>query len=478
MNTFWAAALLAAVFACATPAQATRARIAVSTNEQGLHGAKNALGQTIVPFEYHHVEPLADGFIRVGKIVEGAPEPYRVGILDSRGRVVLPLDYVGIDYHSDHKRFGVAKRVQGKRRLGYLDGTGREVVPVIYERLDRISNMGDEPTNVTQLNGKFGYIDIVTGETLLPPKYEALNIYSLSTDARGRGTAGAKLDGKWGVISTEGTVLVPFEFDDMGDVHEGHTDYAVRHGKLVQLTLKNGKYTVSEEVPVVHASHATPGASYFSRDSGTRLYVAEHYANMAQAWRGWKSNSLRRLAIPSIELTGDKVRAPLDIFAHTRLPALPEEMKVELQGHGFTLHLPRDPRDRLGSPPQKPLVFMAVGDALVCDECARLHLPDRWIPAPEHLVPYAGIGVAIEQPKGRDRRLRLLDVLATGPAGKVGLKPGDVIIRIDGQDAERLGFDAAVKLLRGPSGTKVTLQVQSGLDMRKLVVVRELISSR
>ena len=444
MKRLCMAALLAACVASALPVQAEQDRIIVSTDERGLKGAKNRLGQTIVPFEYHHVEPLSDGFIRVAKLVEDSSEPFRVGILDARGNVVLPLDYVGIDYHSDHKRFGVAKLVQGKRRLGYFDDTGREVVPVIYQRLDRISNMGDEPTNVAQLDGKFGYIDIVSGKTLLPPKYEALNIDSLSTDARGRGTAGAKLDGKWGVITTEGAVLVPFEFDDMGDVREGSADYAVRQGQLVQLTLKNGKYQVSEEVPVVHAAHATPGASYFSRDSGARLYVAEHYANMVEAWRGWKSNSLRRLAIPSIEIRGDKVRAPLDIFAHARLPRLPAEMDIEVQGHGFTLRLPRDPRDRLGDPPQKPLVFVADGDALVCDECLRLHLAERWIPAPDHRTTYAGIGVAVQQPRGTDRQIRLLDVLATGPAGKAGLAPGDAIVQIDGQAVSRLGFDAAV----------------------------------
>jgi carboxyl-terminal processing protease len=48
----------------------------------------------------------------------------------------------------------------------------------------------------------------------------------------------------------------------------------------------------------------------------------------------------------------------------------------------------------------------------------------------------------------------------TGPAREAGIKPGDVIISIDGRQAATLEFDRAVSLIGGEAGTTVSLTVR------------------
>ena len=53
------------------------------------------------------------------------------------------------------------------------------------------------------------------------------------------------------------------------------------------------------------------------------------------------------------------------------------------------------------------------------------------------------------------------------PALAAGIRPGDTIVRVDGKEVTGLGLQAVVSMVRGPSGTKVTLSVvhsgESGL---------------
>ncbi|MBI5884287.1 MAG: ankyrin repeat domain-containing protein [Elusimicrobia bacterium] len=46
------------------------------------------------------------------------------------------------------------------------------------------------------------------------------------------------------------------------------------------------------------------------------------------------------------------------------------------------------------------------------------------------------------------------------PAERAGIKPGDVIVSVDGRSTEGLGLTKTVKLLRGPAGAKVVVAVQ------------------
>lgn len=69
---------------------------------------------------------------------------------------------------------------------------------------------------------------------------------------------------------------------------------------------------------------------------------------------------------------------------------------------------------------------------------------------------FSGIGVEIGV---KDGLLTVIAPLKGTPGEKAGLKSGDSIIKINGQDATNMTTDAAVSLIRGPKGTSVTLTV-------------------
>ncbi|MGH2354636.1 MAG: S41 family peptidase [Chloroflexota bacterium] len=72
-----------------------------------------------------------------------------------------------------------------------------------------------------------------------------------------------------------------------------------------------------------------------------------------------------------------------------------------------------------------------------------------------------GIGASVEM---KERRHTIVAPLDDSPAARVGLRSGDVILRVDGQDIGALSLAEAVALIRGPAGTKVKLIVERADD--------------
>lgn len=71
---------------------------------------------------------------------------------------------------------------------------------------------------------------------------------------------------------------------------------------------------------------------------------------------------------------------------------------------------------------------------------------------------YKGIGVEVRM---KGRRVVILAPLDGSPAQKAGLRPGDVILRINGAGTEGLTLNQVAQRILGPVGTKVTLTVMN-----------------
>jgi len=72
---------------------------------------------------------------------------------------------------------------------------------------------------------------------------------------------------------------------------------------------------------------------------------------------------------------------------------------------------------------------------------------------------YSGIGIKFE---GYSSYMRIVKVFAGTPAYKVGLKAGDFIIAIEGEDVSGWTTDKAASLIRGEAGTSVKLTILRG----------------
>ena len=82
---------------------------------------------------------------------------------------------------------------------------------------------------------------------------------------------------------------------------------------------------------------------------------------------------------------------------------------------------------------------------------------------------FGGLGISLD---GRPRRERLtiITTLFDSPAFRAGVKPGDVILQIDGVDAAKLEVETVSKKLRGKEGTAVTLTIERANEPEPLVI--------
>ena len=67
-----------------------------------------------------------------------------------------------------------------------------------------------------------------------------------------------------------------------------------------------------------------------------------------------------------------------------------------------------------------------------------------------------GIGVNISEIKGKTTIVGILD---DTPAKKVGLKAGDIILKVDNEDIKGYKINDVAKLVRGPAESKVTIEI-------------------
>src|SRR3972149_967 len=74
--------------------------------------------------------------------------------------------------------------------------------------------------------------------------------------------------------------------------------------------------------------------------------------------------------------------------------------------------------------------------------------------------------------------LTVVTPLKGTPAEKAGIKSGDHILKIDGVGTQGMDVDAAIKKIRGPKGTQVTLTMlrQGWAETREVKVTRDVIN--
>ncbi len=82
---------------------------------------------------------------------------------------------------------------------------------------------------------------------------------------------------------------------------------------------------------------------------------------------------------------------------------------------------------------------------------------------------YEGIGVSYRLESGT---FRILRVFQGSPAEAAGLKPGDIIIGVDGQNVEGKDQNELAKLVKGPKGSSVVIQVRRGLETLEFTAIR------
>ncbi len=77
---------------------------------------------------------------------------------------------------------------------------------------------------------------------------------------------------------------------------------------------------------------------------------------------------------------------------------------------------------------------------------------------------FEGIGAYVGLNK--DRAIVIMSPMDNSPAKEAGLKPGDIIIKIDDEETTGISVNEAATRIKGPSGTRVKLQIfREGVDL-------------
>ncbi len=82
---------------------------------------------------------------------------------------------------------------------------------------------------------------------------------------------------------------------------------------------------------------------------------------------------------------------------------------------------------------------------------------------------FSGVGIVISV---KDKLLTVVSPIEGTPGEKAGIRSGDQILKIDGQDTKDLALDEAVGKIRGKEGTDVTLTLRRGDKIRDVKLTR------
>ena len=82
---------------------------------------------------------------------------------------------------------------------------------------------------------------------------------------------------------------------------------------------------------------------------------------------------------------------------------------------------------------------------------------------------YEGIGVSVEMV---DDDIKIVSPFKNSPAEKAGLKPGDIIKKVDGKSITGLTLPEVTNLIKGPSGSEVKLIIKRGTKNQTISIER------
>lgn len=90
---------------------------------------------------------------------------------------------------------------------------------------------------------------------------------------------------------------------------------------------------------------------------------------------------------------------------------------------------------------------------------------------------FVGLGIEVGM---EDGYVKIISPIEDSPAYRAGLKPGDLITRLDSQPVKGLSLDEAVKKMRGEPNTKITLTIARKSEDKPIVVTitREVIKQQ
>lgn len=262
-------------------------------------GCIDTQGKMIIPAHYEDIKSFDDGVTfakkrgndyyqlidKTGKIIsekkfEKAPyiisgmikftENGKIGYMNTKGEIIVPANkYVTSSGFGDDYACVAIEKDPNTWLYGFIDKSGKEIVPCQYKQTGT-SSFNDGLARMKFPNGKTGYIN-TKGETVIEPKYSTTGSYGEGfypasfgrtfnnwglvdsnnqvviegiyddLDTPFKNTVKVDLKGKHGYLKTDGSVLIPVEYDDFSLTFEKHGIAVMKKGETSYVFDINGE---------------------------------------------------------------------------------------------------------------------------------------------------------------------------------------------------------------------------------------------
>jgi exopolysaccharide biosynthesis protein len=148
----------------------------------------NSRFEVVVPFEYDRTDAL-NGFFRVEK-------NNKIGLFTKKGAMILPAFYDGLTI--DEYGF----KIQKDGKFGLLNNEGAAIIPMIYDEFMYFSR----GLSRVKKGSYYGMIS-TNGKLVIPCEYSDLGI-------RFRGDfIDAQKDGRYGILNQDGETVIRFRYE-------------------------------------------------------------------------------------------------------------------------------------------------------------------------------------------------------------------------------------------------------------------------
>lgn len=157
---------------------------------------------------------------------------------------------------------------------------------------------------------------------------------------------------------------------------------------------------------------------------------------------------------PSIYATADSRNTALQLASLSPHSSPPQDAKIRVLAQALALVEDQYVEKK----PLKDLVYGSIQGAVsILDSHSSFMTPEEYRELQiETKGKFSGIGIEITL---KDRILTVVSPIEGTPAYRMGLQAGDQIVKINGSPTKNISLTEAVKLIRGPRGTKVTLTI-------------------